>query len=199
MRHCLTLLRRDGLLLVQTPRLSPGTTYEDLVARQDRFLELLQPAEHLYLFSESSVRELFHRLGADFLEFEPAIFSRFDMFLAVSAAPLSHSPPSAIEAVLRTTPGGRMVQALLDLGDQFQDLQQRYFTSEADRAARLQVSNEQGQQLIAADAARTSEAGRLRKPGQHVDDERDALQEHAAESARHSRHLRRCWIIGQHN
>ena len=160
-RHCLTLLKEGGLLLVQTPRLPEGTTYQDLVLRHDRFLELLQPAEHLYLFSQRSIREFFHRLGADFVEFEPAIFAHYDMFLAVSASPLSRYLSSGVEAALGRTPEGRMVQALLDVSGQLHDLQQRHLTSEADRAARLVIIEEKGRQLAQVDGERQHAQGQV--------------------------------------
>jgi glycosyltransferase involved in cell wall biosynthesis/2-polyprenyl-3-methyl-5-hydroxy-6-metoxy-1,4-benzoquinol methylase len=160
-RHCLGLLKENGLLLVQTPRLPERTTYQEMLERHDRFLEMLQPAEHLYLFSQRSVREFFHRLGADFLEFEPAIFAHYDMFLAVSASPLSQYLPTGIDAALGRTPNGRIVQALLDLSGHFGDLHQRHLASEADRAARLETIEWQGRQLSVADAGRAELEARL--------------------------------------
>jgi glycosyltransferase involved in cell wall biosynthesis/2-polyprenyl-3-methyl-5-hydroxy-6-metoxy-1,4-benzoquinol methylase len=190
--HCLTLLKDGGLLLVQTPRLPEGTTYQDLVARHDRFLELLQPAEHLYLFSQRSIREFFHRLGADFLEFEPAIFAHYDMFLAVSASPLSHYLPSGVEAALGRTSEGRMVQALLDLSGQFHDLQQQHVASEADRAARLVIIEDKGRQLAQVDGERQHAQGQiveLRRQVETAEAERAKQELRLAEGAAEHRDL----------
>src|SRR5262245_33789120 len=153
-RHCLTLLKEDGVLLIQTPRLPEGTTYQELIGRHDRFVEQLKASEHVYLFSQRSIQEFFHRLGANFLEFEPAIFAHYDMFLTVGTAPLSRHLPAAIEAALGRTSSGRIVQALLDLSGQLQELQQCHLASEADRAARLETIERQGRQLDTADAGR---------------------------------------------
>ena len=63
MRQCLRLLKPDGILLIQTPCYPEGSTYEEMAARSEQPLEILQPGEHLYLFSRPSIRELFARLG----------------------------------------------------------------------------------------------------------------------------------------
>src|SRR5205807_6303767 len=79
--HCLDLLKPDGVMVVQTPGLPEGTTYEEMVAANDYFLNHMNglSAEHLYLFSRKAAAELFGRLGAA-VRFEPAIFAQYDMF-----------------------------------------------------------------------------------------------------------------------
>ncbi len=146
-RHCLKLLRPDGLLLVQTPRFPEGKTYDVMSVEGDRFLELLKPAEHIYLFSERSIRAFFQQLGVEHLIFEPAIFAHYDMFLAVSRSPLRVHEESETEDVLGAMPGGSLVQALLDLNGQFRDLSRRYQECEEDRAARLRVIEGRGRRL----------------------------------------------------
>jgi SAM-dependent methyltransferase len=115
MRHCLSLLRPDGILMIQTPRYPEGRSYEELVARRDRFLEQLKPVEHVYLFSSDSIRGFFTRLGCDYLQFEPAIFPHYDMFLAVSRVPLTTHGPNTIKAALKGLPGRRLLEAFLDV------------------------------------------------------------------------------------
>ncbi len=116
MRHCLGLLKPDGILVVQTPCYPEGKTYEEMMAQGDRFLEQMsKPKGHLYLFSRSSIREFFRRLGAEHLAFEPAIFGHYDMFLVVSRAPLVPYPSEEIERTLSETSRGRVILALLDL------------------------------------------------------------------------------------
>jgi 2-polyprenyl-3-methyl-5-hydroxy-6-metoxy-1,4-benzoquinol methylase len=164
-RHCLTLLRPDGFLLVQTPRMPEGKTYERLQAEGDRFLEQLKEKEHLYLFSERSIGIFFHELGTEYVVFEPAIFAHYDMFLVASAVPLPQYSSSQAERVLMATPGGRMVQALLDREQQIGDVNRRHAeseadlrrqleASEADRAARLTVIEELGRRLGELEAER---------------------------------------------
>jgi len=138
MRHCLGLLKPEGILVIQTPQYPEGKTCEDMVSQHDRFLEQLKEKEHLYLFSPKSIRELFHRLAAEHLAFEPAIFAHYDMFLVVSRAPLAAYLPDEIDRALEATPSGRMVQALLALDNQLREFSKRYAESEADRAARLE-------------------------------------------------------------
>ena len=114
MAYCLKLLRDDGVLLLQTPRYPEHATFEDLRSRQDPFLEQLKPEEHIFLFSEHSISVFFHRLGATHVAFEPAIFSRYDMFLAVSKSPFRTNAAAAIEEKLLLTPESRLILALLD-------------------------------------------------------------------------------------
>ena len=152
MRVCLKLLKPNGLLAIQTPHYLAGKTLEDLTTPPDRFLEQLKPDQHLYLFSQQSIREMFHRLSADFVVFEPAIFAHYDMFLIVGGLRLPVFSPEKIQQALTATPGGRVVQALIDLDDQVRDLRARYTESESDRAARLQVIHQQGQRAAELEA-----------------------------------------------
>src|SRR4030095_14894318 len=124
LRHCLALLKPDGLLLIQTPRYREGSSDASMVAAKDPFLSLLRPDEHLYLFSESSIRSFFRRLGADFLEFEPPIFSHYDMFLLVSRQPLIRLDRTP--APLDSGVSGRLLQAMLDLDVSIQDVVKKY-------------------------------------------------------------------------
>jgi 2-polyprenyl-3-methyl-5-hydroxy-6-metoxy-1,4-benzoquinol methylase len=147
MAHCLRLLKPDGMLLIQTPRFDEAASYDELTARRDPFLEQLKHEQHLFLFSERSIRELFQRLGAGYLQFEPAMFAHYDMFLAVSRAPLVELPTGDGAVALEQSPSSRLVQALLDLDHQSQQLKQQLATAEADRAARLDVMHRQGAEL----------------------------------------------------
>ena len=150
MARCLELLKPDGLLLLQTPKFSRGTGFAQLVDSKARFLEMLIPEEHIYLFSEESVSRLFRQLGAEHVSFEPAIFAHYDMFLAVSRSPLTVNDSDLIETTLNAEPQRRYVQALLDLrarelasesdrlarGEQIETLTRMVKESEADRTAR---------------------------------------------------------------
>ena len=146
MRRCMELLKPDGFMIVQTPCFPVGRTYEEIVRNKDRFLEMLRPAEHLYIFSRQSLVRLFSELGAPFLYFEPAIFDHYDMFAVVSARELSpHTEQEGTEVLLRR-PEGRIVQALLDANAalldanaQYKELARRYEEIDADREARLQA------------------------------------------------------------
>jgi SAM-dependent methyltransferase len=166
MRHCLGLLKADGILLIQTPCYPEGRTHEEMVAQRDRFLEMLKPADHLHLFSRRSIRDLFHWLGVKHVAFETALFAEYDMFVVVSrVSPVSHGPVE-IETALSARPAGRMIQALLDLDVDRSDLRRRYAESEADRAARLQALEAQGRRLGEVEGERNglrAEASALRR------------------------------------
>ncbi len=156
MRHCLGLLKQDGLLLVQTPCFKQGRDYETLAETNDPFLQMMIPKEHNYLFSKASVRECFRRLGAGHIRFERAMFAQYDMFFAVSRAPLQALGRDEIDAALLSTPRGRFVLAMLDLARKLEE-------SETDGAARLDQINELTALL------KESEADRLARFSQIVE------------------------------
>jgi SAM-dependent methyltransferase len=134
MGHGLRLMKPDGVVVAQTPAFPEGSRYDDLVARNDPFLHNLHDRqdEHLFLFSRSSVRQFFERLGCPVLEFEPAIFPQHDMYFVASRVPLAPAAPEAIADALTRTPDARVVAALLDAAGR-----RDYFHAEA--AKRLEV------------------------------------------------------------
>jgi 2-polyprenyl-3-methyl-5-hydroxy-6-metoxy-1,4-benzoquinol methylase len=132
LRHCLTLLKPEGFLLIQTPRVPPNSDYADLVARNDPFLIQFKKDEHLYLFSEAGVRSFFERLGAPAVTFMPAIFSHYDMFFtAARREPATYSDGEIFAALAKNN---RLATALLDLYAHVSVI-------DRDREARLQVIN----------------------------------------------------------
>lgn len=156
MQRCLSLLKPDGVLLIQTPRYREGASYDEMDAQRDPFLTLLREEGHLYLFSQNSVGQLFRRLGAEHLEFELAMFAQYDMFFAASRTPLTMNSAADIEKELSSAPSGRLVQAMLDLDNHLQKLKNRSAQLEADRAARLEVIQEQGRRLGEMEAERNN-------------------------------------------
>ncbi|HEX5215838.1 MAG TPA: class I SAM-dependent methyltransferase [Vicinamibacterales bacterium] len=114
LRHCVSLLAPGGQVLVQTPQYREGATLEQLQAEGHRFVEQLKEREHLYLFSATSVKRLAAVAGVPHVSFEPAVFSHYDMFLIMSAAPIAPLPAEA-RTPLTESAGARLVQALLDL------------------------------------------------------------------------------------
>ena len=176
MKRCLELLRPDGLLLIQTPCFREGISHEAMAESKDRFLEMLIPEEHIYLFSERSVTEFFRRLGAEHIQFEPAIFAHYDMFFAVSRAPLQVNAPEQIESALLATPNGRLTLALLDLRERELTLSSRLNASEADRSARAEQI-ESLTQLV-----RESEADRAAR-GEQIESLTQLVRESEADRA----------------
>jgi len=141
MAHCLHLLKADGLLLIQTLQFRMNMRYDDLVENGSPFLSQLTMDEHLYLFSKRSITEFFHRLGADYIAFESAIFAQYDMFFAVSRIPVKGNTLEQIDAALLGHSGGRHIQALLDLRAREVESERKLLGSEVDRMARgLQVN-----------------------------------------------------------
>lgn len=136
MAHCLQLLKPDGILLIQTPQFKAGMNYSALIETNGPFLEQLKADEHLYLFTDHSAVRLFQQLGAEHIQFEPAIFGHYDMFFAVSRVPLQINTPEQTDAALLATPNGRLALAMLDLRERELDLTQKLQESESDRAAR---------------------------------------------------------------
>lgn len=136
MAHCLKLLRPDGLLLIQTPQFKEEEDYTALLESKAPFLEMLIPDEHIYLFSDRSVRRLFMQLSAEHIQFEPAIFGHYDMFLVVSRVALQSNTSEQVEAALLSEPHRRLALALLDLRERELDLTLKLRESESDRAAR---------------------------------------------------------------
>jgi hypothetical protein len=139
--RCANFLSPSGVLIVQTPLFPEGQSYDQMLREKSPFLQQLKATEHLYLFSERSVRHLFSRLGIRHLALEEAIFAQYDMFLVAAKMPLGVSIEQEGEVALTANPQARMVLALLDSDQRSRQLQQRLVESEADRAARLDVIN----------------------------------------------------------
>ena len=137
LEHCLRLLKPSGLIFLQTPQYREGKSMAQMEKEDDAFLHLLTPDQHLFLFSRSSVRRLFRELGVEHVNFEPAIFSFYDMALVAGGVPPAARPESDVVASLEATPSGRLILALYDLDLQCMDLTLRLNESEADRALRL--------------------------------------------------------------
>jgi 2-polyprenyl-3-methyl-5-hydroxy-6-metoxy-1,4-benzoquinol methylase len=123
---CLSLLKPGGVLLVQTPCYPENTTATQLQVGGHKFVQMLDPNEHVFLYSQSSVRQLFVRLGALHVEFVPAIFHFYDMALFASRSPIQMLQPSAAAECLLASPTGRMVQAMIDLDNRRLSLLEKY-------------------------------------------------------------------------
>jgi 2-polyprenyl-3-methyl-5-hydroxy-6-metoxy-1,4-benzoquinol methylase len=161
MRRSVELLSPGGLLLIQTPKYPSAKTLDDLQNEHHRFVEMLKEEEHLYLFSEESIGRFFLELGCPNLAFEPALFSHYDMFLAVSREPLVEVSAEAQAASLTRVPSGRLIQAALDLFDRRREAEVRFRSAEADvnylvgqiesleadRVARLEVISRQEDEI----------------------------------------------------
>lgn len=159
------LLKEDGFLLIQTPCYPEGRSFESLQQENTPFLQMLKPPEHVFLFSQSSVRQLFQSFDLPIVSFEPAIFSQYDMFLVASQAPLPTHTPEEIAQSLLTSPGGRIVLALLDI-DKSQSDQLKIIEQHGQRLGILEAEGNDLQYLLnekisQLEACETDRAARL--------------------------------------
>ncbi|NET85565.1 MAG: methyltransferase domain-containing protein [Moorea sp. SIO1F2] len=153
MSHGASLLKEDGIFIVQMPNYEEGKTYSEMVAQKDHFLKLMQPIEHIHLLSRRGVSQFFKNLGFEFLQFEQQLFD-YDMFFVASRQPFVPYTDEQISYYLLKSQSGRMVQALLDkssdfnkLKFQYQNIQVQYQTIETRRAELLKIIEQQGQEI----------------------------------------------------
>jgi 2-polyprenyl-3-methyl-5-hydroxy-6-metoxy-1,4-benzoquinol methylase len=125
-RRCLDLLKPDGVLLIQTPGYPESSTLAELRATDHKFPMMLDPNEHLFLFSQTSARKLFRQLDAGHVEFVPAVFDFYDMSCVTSRQPIARMTPAQRDAALTATIDGRFMQAMLDLDDRRLNLLRLY-------------------------------------------------------------------------
>jgi 2-polyprenyl-3-methyl-5-hydroxy-6-metoxy-1,4-benzoquinol methylase len=135
LNRCLDLLKPDGVLFIQTPAYPERQSLAALNAYGHKFPMMLDPAEHLFLFSLSSAAELFRRLDAPHIEFIPAIFDFYDMAFAVSRRAIVRTTPAEREAALAATVSGRFMQAMLDLDERRLELLGKYRELRASKSA----------------------------------------------------------------
>jgi 2-polyprenyl-3-methyl-5-hydroxy-6-metoxy-1,4-benzoquinol methylase len=124
--RCVELLKPDGVLLVQTPAYPERKKLTQLRAMGHQFPQMLDPNEHLFLFSKTSAALVFERLDAAFIEFVPAIFDFYDVSFVASRSPLVQTTPQQRSNALCATLGGRFMQAMLDLDERRLNLLDRY-------------------------------------------------------------------------
>jgi 2-polyprenyl-3-methyl-5-hydroxy-6-metoxy-1,4-benzoquinol methylase len=125
MRRCLELLRDDGILLVETPRVPAPKGHGEAAEGGSAWRRALQEKEHLFLFSESSLQAFFRGLGCEHQVLLPASCPAEDMRLLACRRPLTASTREAILAALERTASGRMVLALVDSQARFRVLQEQ--------------------------------------------------------------------------
>ena len=120
MRHVASLLKPDGVLVVQTPRYPEGDSFDALAARDDYFLNQMRgkAPEHLLLFSRSSAARLMREVGLPWVAFEPAIFHQYDQYFVAARHEMARATPEQQAAALEATPNGRLAQAVLDAAAQ---------------------------------------------------------------------------------
>jgi 2-polyprenyl-3-methyl-5-hydroxy-6-metoxy-1,4-benzoquinol methylase len=192
-RHAASLLKEDGIFIIQTPDYIEGKTYLDLVTGQDRFLDQLKPDEHIYLFNRRSVSKFFRSVGFDFIQFERQLFD-YDMYFIVSRHSIVRNTDEQIAHNLLKRPSGRMILALLDSSAaltqlqtqsqvEIQDTQVQLTQSQAQLAAaqkQVQESQQQLQQL----QDRVNETERILAEQRQVQESQQQLQDRVNETER---------------
>ena len=175
--HCLSLLKPEGILLIQTPCVPDNRTYEQMMEAESSFMSHFKNDEHLHLFSKQGIKEFFVKLGVAAIAFEEAIFSHYDMFFVVSKRPFITHTPEEREQALMATPGGRLILAMLDLQDACYSLKAKYDKADSDRTARFEQINELSKLLKDSEedrAARLSQTDELSKLLRDSETDRDA-------------------------
>jgi SAM-dependent methyltransferase len=161
MQRCAELLSADGLLVIQTPCYPENLSYDGLLAKGHRFLEMMTgevTVEHVYLYSRRSLQRLLETIGLPSVHYEQAIFAHYDMYCVASREPRPRVAENQVEASLTATPGGRLILAWLDkvregetiegiLRGQVADLNTRLLASEEARIG-LRQEIEQLQQAV---------------------------------------------------
>jgi SAM-dependent methyltransferase len=160
MRRCMSLLKEDGVLMIQTPCYPAGKTLAEIGASEPRFTIQLRPGEHLNLLSRRALGELFGRLGAPHVKFLQPIFWFYDMFALVSRKPIVEVTPAQRERAMSITTEGRMIQALLDGETRFRELLDNHRRLLA-RNASLRAEFEQVKVDLARGAQTTSDVLKL--------------------------------------
>lgn len=108
-------LKKDGVLVIQTPCYDGTSSYQEMVDSNARFLLLMIPDEHLYLFTKDSLKELFARFGLN-VEFEDAYFgNNYDMFSFSSKTKLRVNTKKSIDEYLYSYPEGRLLKVMLEV------------------------------------------------------------------------------------
>ena len=114
MSRCAELLRSDGILMIQTPKLPEGKTYRGMVRQNHRFLPMFKEQGHLYLFSRRSIVHLLENLSFNQICFLDPLFPS-DMVLVASRQKLRTYTDKAVAEKLLTSPSGRIILAMLTL------------------------------------------------------------------------------------
>jgi len=167
LRLCAMLLKPDGLLMVQTPSVPQSLSIEEMEAAKNPIIKMLLPLEHLFLYSQQGLKQLLNQTGFKHVIFEDALFP-YDMFLFTAVSELPEPVETNPAESLLKQPASRLVLALLDLYQKWQEAEKRVATnsdhileltkhlqtSDTDREARLEQVEELTRLLKESEADR---------------------------------------------
>lgn len=150
--HCFTLLKEDGILVIQTPNYPIGKSYAEMKEEAHPFITQLLKIEHIFLFNHETIQTFLSQLTDQplFIQFEPAIFSQYDMFLFVSKKPFVAHTNTDIQFFLNSNRQNRLIAAALMVYAERNRYIQLFQSADTDRILRLQKINELAEDLQTA-------------------------------------------------
>lgn len=132
------LIKDDGYLFIQTPCFQNyDKSIDELIKINDPFLQMIIDKEHLYLYSEDSLKKLLKKFGFNFFYVEKALFP-YDMFIVATKNGIKRNSLSEAKKKCEQTRQGRVMLALMDVYDKLREIENLLEESEIDRNARLQ-------------------------------------------------------------
>lgn len=174
-RRCADLLAPEGVLLLQTPWYrGEGPDWS-----------MFQEDEHIYLFTQESVRLLLARTGFREVFVQSSLFP-YDMWVVATRGRLQIRAAGEVDAVGDWRLPA-VFRALLALAGQVRGLREDLAAADADRAARLEVIQGQGRQLGEVEAERNNlraEVTALREHREVIEADRAARLEVIQEQGR---------------
>ena len=112
-RYCEKLLKPDGIFVIQTPKVPPAESYDQLIREDGGFVSHLHP-EHLFLFTYPAAKKLFESTGFRRMVQLTPLYPH-DMFFVASKQSFNGNHPAAIEEKLLATSDGRLIHGMLTL------------------------------------------------------------------------------------
>jgi 2-polyprenyl-3-methyl-5-hydroxy-6-metoxy-1,4-benzoquinol methylase len=126
------ILKNDGLFIIQSPCYSkPFIDYETLLNQADKFISMLIPKEHVYLFNQDSIKLLLSKVGFVEIEILGGLFP-YDMIVVASKKPLARNNIEDVQKFLINKQQNKILLALIDLNKKWKEC-------ETDRAQRLEL------------------------------------------------------------
>ncbi|EGJ30190.1 MULTISPECIES: class I SAM-dependent methyltransferase [Moorena] len=182
MSYGASLLKEDGIFIVQMPNYEEGKTYSEMVAQKDHFLDQMKSIEHIHLLSRRGASKFFKNLGFEFMQFEQQLF-KYDMFFVASRQPLVPYTDEQISDSLLKSPSGRMVQALLDKSSDFnqlqvqhQNIQVQYQKSENSRAELMNIIEQKAQEITSLSPVSATVTNDLQHPQSQLAKSQEKIQ-----------------------
>jgi len=145
---CEQRLDDQGILCMQMPCYDETMEYEEMKSKNPRFMLLMEPKQHIFLYSKGAIVKLLKEHGFSHVLFEPAYFGDdYDMFFFASKTSLNKRNEHEIKQELGKHSNGCLIRTILDVADDYQSLMQRYLQVQQDSNDRLERINQLGKIL----------------------------------------------------